>query len=220
MNKNRLRQRGFSLMELLLVISIIAVMTSLSVVGMKSLVGDRGLTGAGNQMSAILAFARQEAISKNTDVAVVILTSTNANAGQYRTLSVWEFVTPADGSTPTSSNWIQASKWQTLPTGIVIDSSSTIDANLGPTATASSFVLQSSTVSPALPTMSYLGGSVNPATDCAVQVFLPSGRLISSAPNPCTLTLVEGSSHPAALPSNYVTYYFSTATGETKVVRP
>ncbi len=210
-----------------MVMGIIAILTSLSVLGFKSIVGDTTLTGAGNKLSQIFAVARQEAITKNTLVAVVLLTSQNFGNAQYRTFSVWELSLPTDGTPPTSSNWIQTSKWEALPIGIVIDNSNA----QAPTAVSS--FLQSSTFNPALPSMTYLGQSVNPLSDCAVQIFLPSGRLNPPPidPAPCTLKLVEGVYSNSALtylhttpsnsqPSNYVTYIFSTATGEPKITRP
>ena len=220
MNKKVSLQKGFTMVELLVVMSIVAILTSLSVLGLKSIMGDTGLTGAGNQMSQFFTFARQEAISKNTLVAVVVLTTPNVGSAQYRTFSAWELALPANGTAPTSSNWVQASKWVTLPAGIVVDVSTAIDPNLA--TTASSFALSATPVtSPAaLPSMNYLGQNVNPATDCAAQVFTPSGRLNSSSPNLCMLTLVERNPNPASLPANYVTYIFNPATGETKVVRP
>jgi hypothetical protein len=82
--------------------------------------------------------------------------------------------------------------------------------------------------------MNYLGAALsNPHTDYAVQIFLPSGRLVPpTGSNPYTLQLVEGFysgstptyQHPSstnpALPANYVSYVFSAATGEPKIVRP
>jgi prepilin-type N-terminal cleavage/methylation domain-containing protein len=216
--------RGFSLVELLTVITIISLLTSLLLLGHGSFVGGVGLLGAGDKTSDLFAFARQEAIAKNTMTAVVLVTSPSTGTGAYRAFSIWELSLPVSGGAPDSTDWHQTSRWQTLPSGIVVDSS----------ASASSF-LQSSTVSPALPTINYLGTILNPSsgTDCAVQYFMPSGRLDwSSATETCQLRLVEGFyngaatsyQHPSqtnpAQPANYVSYIFSTATGEPKIVRP
>jgi prepilin-type N-terminal cleavage/methylation domain-containing protein len=226
----RFKRRAFTLVEMLLVMAIITVLTSVSVLAMKSLMGSTGLTGAGDKVSAFFAFARQEAISKNTITAAVILTKSSLGTPAYRTYSVWELVLPADDNL-SDATWVQASKWQTLPNGVVIDNSTLA-------ATANNY-LSSTTVTPALPTMNYLGTTLNPATDCAVQIFLPSGRIDppsnatpSTANNPIALQLAEGFyngstityQHPnatnSALPANYVDYYFSAATGEPKIVRP
>ncbi len=221
MIKNRSSRQGFTMMELLVVMTIISILTSLCVLGFKSLTGSIGLTGASDQFTSFLAFARQRAIARNTMVATVILTSGTYDKAAYRTYSAWELALPSDGTAPSSSNWVQTSPWKTLPPGVVVDS----------TATASGF-LNSPTVSPALPTLDYMGKSLNPKTECAVQLFLPSGRLNPPPTDPCNLRLVEGFyagstltyQHPSpansALPANYVSYIFSTATGEPKIVRP
>jgi len=208
------------MLEMLVVITILTILTSISILAMKSLAGSTGLTRAGDQISGVFAFARQEAIAKDTMTATVLVTSPAAGNAAYRTVSVWELTTPTDGTAPSSSNWIQASKWQPLPTGIVVDNS----------AGATSF-LSSTAVTPALPSINYLGTTLNPNTDCAVQVFLPSGRLSPPVAEPCTLKLVEGFytgttltyQHPnttTSQPANYVSYIFSSATGEPKIIRP
>jgi prepilin-type N-terminal cleavage/methylation domain-containing protein len=221
MKKNRAFARAFTLVELLVTITIVSILTSICVLGLKSLTGSAGLTGAGDQVSALLSFARQEAIAKDTMTAVVLVTTPNAGKAAYRTFSLWELKVRTDGTPPSSSDWVQASKWQTLPVGTVVDSSNT----------ASTF-LASSTPTPSLPTLNYVGTNLNPASDCAVQIFLPSGRLVSSSGNPYILQLVEGyyngttttyqhvNASNTALPANYVQYVFSTATGVPKIVRP
>ncbi len=219
MHLKKPQSAGFSLVELLVVMGIISILASLSVLAMKA--GFTGLTSAGDQVSGVFAFARQEAISKNTLTAVVLVTSNSAGDAAYRTFAVFELTLPTYGSAPTSSDWNQASKWWTLPTGMVVDDSSGVSTFLATT-----------TITPALPNLDCHGIRLDPATDCAVQVFMPSGILYPPATDPCTLQLVEGF-YPAASstisyqhknasshPLNYVSYIFSTATGEPKVVRP
>ena len=215
--------RAFSLVEMLMVLTIISVLSSLCALGMRALMGKTGLTGAGDRVSGLFAFARQEAIAHNTMTAVVLVTSPSTGSGAFRSFSVWELFLPTTGGAPTTSNWQQASKWQTLPSGIVVNSS----------VAASSF-LNCASVTPALPTINYLGTSLNPSggSDCVAQYFMPSGRLNAPPTDPCTLQLVEGlyngsntilqhaSPSSPTLPANYVSYVFSTATGEPKIVRP
>ena len=227
MKQNRFSNQAFTLVELLVTITIVSILTSICVLGLKSLTGSTGLTGAGDQVGAFMAFARQEAIAKDTMTAVVLVTNSTTGKAAYRTFSLWELNVRTDGSTPSPSDWVQASKWQTLPTGTVVD----MNVVVGASSTPSTF-LTSSTPTPALPAMNYLGTSLsNPTTDYAVQIFLPSGRLLPSA-NPYILQLAEGYyngatttyQHPnvtnAAQPANYVKFVFSTATGEPKIVRP
>ena len=228
-SKERFRRRGFTLVEMLGVLTIIGILASLASLAVKGLSGSIGLTGAGDVTGAVFAFARQEAITKNTLTAVVVPTNTSLVTAAYRTLAVWEY-SAATGA------WQQASPWRMLPKGVVIDSH---------TSDSTSYLLTGVTF-PAMPTtINYQGTTLtapsSPTTgDFAYQVFLPSGRLPPLPQNPAgqtpssyTLTLVEGfyasgASSPtythlkngSGPPVNYVQYYFNIATGDTKIVRP
>ncbi len=211
-------RQGFTLLELLLVLSVMSILTTFCVLAIRT--GSTNLAAAQDQVNGVLAFARQEAITRNTLCAVVLVTTTANDDLGYKTLGVYE-LRPTDGVAPSSSDWVQAGKWQTLPQGIAVDN----------TSTASSF-LQATSVAPPLPTLAFRGDQLNPATDCAVQIFMPSGRLSPPPTDPCTMRLVEGSYAPnattitythrnaSAQPADYVSYILSTATGEAKIVRP
>lgn len=229
MKARRRRQRGFTLIELMAVMAIMAILLSLGMMSFKSLSGSTGLDGAGDQLNGFFAFARQEAIAKNTMTAVIMVTNptvSNGNAS-YRTFALWELTLPADGTAPESSNWNQASRWMTLPTGIVVDNSTTDGVSnflQGPA--------NSDSIQPPLPaSLNYQGTPLNLDQDCVYQIFLPSGRLDAPMTDPCTLRLVEGFYKNSVItyqhlnsstsqPANYVSYIFSTATGEPKIVRP
>jgi prepilin-type N-terminal cleavage/methylation domain-containing protein len=216
--------RGFSLIELLLVLTIMGVFASLSMLALKPLTSSQNLTSAGDKFAGLLAFAREEAIAKNTLTALVLITSPNEGPAAYRTFSVWEVALPVAGGAPTSSNWYQATKWQELPPGTVLDSGYPASNNF----------LTPITVTPALPaTIPYLGAPLSTSSPgCAVQYFLPSGRLDWSSSGNCTIQLVDGYyngsstvyTHPvlsnSSQSADYIQYVLSPATGEAKVVRP
>jgi Tfp pilus assembly protein FimT len=225
--------------ELLGVLTIIGILAALSSMAIKALSGSIGLTGAGDVTAAVFAFARQEAITKNTLTAVVVPTNTSLVTAAYRTLGVWEY-------SAASGAWQQASAWRMLPNGVVIDchTDATDAVVTGTSSMPNSNYLLTGLTFPAMPTtISYHGTTLNapsaPGTgDFAYQVFLPSGRLppapaSSLTPSSYTLTLVEGfyasgASSPtythlkngSGPPVNYVQYYFNIATGDIKIVRP
>jgi prepilin-type N-terminal cleavage/methylation domain-containing protein len=216
--------RGFSLLELLVVLTIMGLLASLGVLALKPLTSSQNLNSAGDKVAGLLAFAREEAIAKNTMTAVVLVTSPTQSTASYRTFSVWELALPATGGAPTSANWFQATKWQSLPFGTTLDSGSPSSNNFA----------TSMTVTPALPaTITYLGTPLSTTGSAvAVQYFLPSGQLDWSSSNNLTIQLVEGyyngtstvythvSPTNSTLPADYIQYVLIPATGEAKVVRP
>lgn len=212
------------MVELLVVLSIMGLLASISMLALKPLTSSQNLNAAGDKVAGLLAFAREEAIAKNTLTALVLITAPNEGSAAYRTFSVWEVALPIAGGAPTSSNWYQATKWQQLPSGTVLDSGQPAANNF----------LTSSTVTPALPaTINYLGASLSTSSSsCAVQYFLPSGRLDWASSGNCTIQLVDGYYNGSATvythyvlsnpsqPADYIQYVLSPATGEAKVVRP
>src|SRR4051812_17944456 len=93
---------GFSLLELLTVVAIMAVITGLAVPLIGGLAGARKLEGAISQGANIFTEARQNSISKGVLTAVVILTDTAKEAdAAYRTMALLELADRADGAAPT-----------------------------------------------------------------------------------------------------------------------
>jgi len=210
--------------ELLVVITVMGLLASLGVLALKPLTSSQNLNSASDKVAGLLAFAREEAIAKNTLTALVLITSPTQGAASYRTFSVWELALPVGGGAPTSANWLQSTKWQSLPYGTVVDSGSPTSNNFQTPIT----------VTPALPaTIPYLGSSLSTSSSSvAAQYFLPSGQLQWTSSGNCALQLVEGQYngsstvylHPSrsnpAQPADYVQYVLIPATGEAKVIRP
>lgn len=64
------RQRGFTLVELLIAISIVAILLSAGVPSFSSLIGDNRLAAQAADFQSSLAYARSEAIRRAQNVAV------------------------------------------------------------------------------------------------------------------------------------------------------
>jgi len=65
------RARGFTIIELMIVITILAIFIMLAAPSMGNLVRDQRIKTATGDVYATLAFARSEALKRNTNVAVI-----------------------------------------------------------------------------------------------------------------------------------------------------
>lgn len=77
----RLKQFGFTLAELLVTISIVAILVVLAVPAMQDTVDRKRLQGAAEQLLATLELARSEAMKTGTGVTVSFTTGANACFG-------------------------------------------------------------------------------------------------------------------------------------------
>lgn len=75
--------RGFTLIELMVTVAVVAIVLGLAVPGFQSVVNGNRLAGAANEMVASLQTARMEAIRRSR--RVVVCTSGNANDGDDAT---------------------------------------------------------------------------------------------------------------------------------------
>src|SRR5690625_1858569 len=64
------RRPGFTLIELMVAISVLAVIITLAVPGLASVINGNRLTAAGNEVSALLQMGRMEALRRNQVVVV------------------------------------------------------------------------------------------------------------------------------------------------------
>jgi len=100
-------QSAFSLVELLTVIGIIAVLTSLGAVALRD--GGHSVQSAANAASSLFSLARTEAILRVTEVRVVVDTNFEASQPDHflRRVAV---VARSD-----KGNWEMISRWTVLP---------------------------------------------------------------------------------------------------------
>jgi|GEM_PF-3481031 prepilin-type N-terminal cleavage/methylation domain-containing protein len=164
--------QAFTLLEMLTVIAIVSILITASV-GIFNAQNTRpSLTRIGNELVGALTFAQQQAITKNTATAFLVVTKPTDEASRrlYTTLRL-----DADLRT-----WIPIIEWKTLPSDVFFDF------------TSSTFPATAPTIDPALPSLSYAGRGFDPGSgDYVFQVIEPSG-LPFEASSPLRLRLIRG----------------------------
>jgi prepilin-type N-terminal cleavage/methylation domain-containing protein len=112
----RPRTNGFTLVEMLVVIVIIAIMVGLTIPAVTNLMKSGGVSAASREVSNTLGLARQLAITQRTFARVVFpYTATVSQPDMwFRTYAV---MTNRDNTV--ANGWAYASKWEYLPVGAV-----------------------------------------------------------------------------------------------------
>ena len=123
-NRNTVRQAGFTLVELLAVVTILSIVTALAAPSFTSFASNQRLRGASTDLVMTLLAARSEAIKRNTEVTV----SAAVAGGSVNWGRGWT-ATAANGAQidrkEVGSGFIDGS---TAPEAIVFDGSGRISA--------------------------------------------------------------------------------------------
>ncbi len=111
-------RRGFTLVELLIVITIIVILMTAGTLGVKNLLAGKGTAAALSNAEAIFAEARATAVGKATRTRVLIDIHSPADRDTYlrKMFVAYEEVDPITNRP--NGQWSQASRGYTLPDGV------------------------------------------------------------------------------------------------------
>jgi len=112
-SRTRFCRKGFTLVELLAVVVIMAIVFGLLAVSITQTRGPAVLVGAG-QVASGLGLARQIAISKNTQTRFIIA-HTNGPGLPQEPFRYWSIIS----SNRDTGTWLMEKEWERLPQGIV-----------------------------------------------------------------------------------------------------
>lgn len=192
-------QRGFTLIELLIVMAILSLIIALSAHAFGSAGQAAALNRAGMQVTQLIEFARQRAMSGNAMTALILVTDHPDGSLNGNTLALME--------RRQDMEWLPISEWERLPEGIGVDlDAHAADGSYLPPSTPG--LLGSKGPHPCLGVSNYAYTGL---------IFRPQGGLFPSGAS-VRLKLVINGANPS--PANYYRITILGATGKTKIDRP
>jgi uncharacterized protein (TIGR02596 family) len=185
---------AFSLIELLVVMAIIIMLTVITLPSMRSISSGTNLTGAAEDMAAVVNLARQRAGTFNRQVAIRFFRDTSSKP--FTSYQLWE---QKDSANPDS--WTSIERVRHLPTGVV--------------------VTNSATYSPILEVATYQG-TTNGMSFSDI-LFLPSGSIVAQTNATVTLVQAVGPATTgvvSGLPPNFATIAIESMNARPMIYRP
>jgi len=135
--KKMLKIKRFTLIEMLVVLSIIGIMLSISLPAFSRLMAGQGVSGGARELGGMLSMTRAYAIGNNCYAAVIIPGGTGSTAFSGSSSTKLNFcayrpcvVTPKYSGGVIQPNqwnfasWVDETKWSVLPSGVVVTNTS------------------------------------------------------------------------------------------------
>ena len=108
-------RRGFTLLEVLVVLMIISMIMVLSIPAIKGLTSTAGMSTSIRHISSVMTLARSHAIAKRTIVRFGIVTAWEGDSeAAYRKYGLWEWDREEE-------KFVPLQEWKTLPPGLVFE---------------------------------------------------------------------------------------------------
>lgn len=123
-------ERGFSLVEMLIVIAIIAVLSALTLPALQGLLGVSGVRGGVNTVLATLDQARAAAIENGTDVYVGFPPANFTDPADPNTRFAAMIVIRGARFEEAPGTFMPLSRWVRLPSGVVFETTNMTLATL------------------------------------------------------------------------------------------
>ena len=128
------RVSAFSLVEILVVMSIAVTLIALASFGISKLLASAQITQAGQMVMDTISLARQEAVRSNREVQLVFFKLPDGAGTHWRAVQLWSVEETVDGPVVKV-----ISKLQNLPNGVIISE----DSKLSPLLTADPTIMGS-----------------------------------------------------------------------------